>query len=101
MMKSILLCSVMLFSAIPPILTSKHINGRCSVIYSTMEINVTDFSASGSSSQYKLLFGGVLGQELTNTTRQDEDISAAIQVLIISCGQDKFSTKSNIKIEPH
>lgn len=37
------------------------------------------FSASGSPS-YKLLFGGVLGQELTDTIRQDEDISAAIQV---------------------
>ena len=37
------------------------------------------FSASGSPS-YKLLFGGVLGQELTDTIRQDEDISVAIQV---------------------
>ena len=32
-------------------------------------------------SNYKLLFGGVLGQELTvNLTRNDEDIAAAIQI---------------------
>ena len=32
------------------------------------------------SPSYKLLFGGVLGQELANTTRDDEGTSAAIQV---------------------
>ena len=29
---------------------------------------------------YQVLFGGVVGQELANVTREDKDIAAAIQV---------------------
>ena len=79
-MKSILLGSMLLLSAISPILTNKQ-SGMFVQALDLYGNNVIDFLLTDSESpSYKLLFGGVLGQELTNTTRQDEDISAAIQV---------------------